>query len=281
MKTILVSIGQDNGVDGALVAAVSVARRFKSYIEGLFAQQIPMVIGGDASAIAPAYFTQITEDWRVAAREARVKFGEFMQHQDIPFGKPASGGEGLVAGWREVEASERQQVGEYGRLFDLIVIGRQDAGGKGGVSAIFESALFDSGRPVLLAPRHAIEALGRCVVIAWNGSTETARTIALGMPFIEAAEEVFVLTVIGGTVPGPSGQQVADLLLRHDVKAKVITVEPSGRTTGEAVLEEASVLGADLVLKGAYTHSRLRQMVFGGATRHILSEAELPILTAH
>jgi nucleotide-binding universal stress UspA family protein len=101
------------------------------------------------------------------------------------------------------------------------------------------------------------------------------------MPFIAAAEKVVVLTVEGGTVPGPSGEEVAAHLARHGVAVSAVTAPASGRTAGEAILEEAASLGADLLFKGAYTHSRLRQMVFGGATRHILEAAELPVLMAH
>ena len=92
---------------------------------------------------------------------------------------------------------------------------------------------------------------------------------------------VLVLTVEGGTVPGPSGEEVAGHLARHGITVSARTVEPAGRTTGEAILAEAAAFDADLILKGAYTHSRLREMIFGGATRHILNAAELPVLMAH
>ena len=114
-----------------------------------------------------------------------------------------------------------------------------------------------------------------------DGSTETARTIALGMPLLAGASKVVVLTVEGGTVPGPSGVQVAEHLVRNGIDANAITVGQDGRLVGEAILAEAGVIGADLLIKGAYTRTRLRQMIFGGATRHILSHATIPVLMAH
>ena len=123
--------------------------------------------------------------------------------------------------------------------------------------------------------------LGKTIVIAWNGSTETARTIALGMPLLQTAEEVVVLTVQGGTVPGPNAEQVAQHLVHNNVNAQTKLVERGSRTVGEAILEETDRIGADLLIKGAFTRSRLRQMIFGGATQHILSAAKVPVFMAH
>ncbi len=90
-----------------------------------------------------------------------------------------------------------------------------------------------------------------------------------------------VLTVQGGTVPGPTGEQLARYLARNGVPSEPMSVNPEGRSTGEAILAQAAALKSDLVVKGAYTQSRLRQMMFGGATRHLLGHATLPVLMAH
>ena len=95
------------------------------------------------------------------------------------------------------------------------------------------------------------------------------------------ADEVQVLTVEGGTVPGPTGADLAAHLRRSGVSATARTIDPSGRSVGDAILSECQNMGADMLFKGAYTHTRLRQMIFGGATRYILSHATLPVLMAH
>jgi nucleotide-binding universal stress UspA family protein len=141
--------------------------------------------------------------------------------------------------------------------------------------------LFESGRPVLVAPPRPPIEIGRSIVIAWNGSTETARAIAFAMPLLLRAERVTVLTVTGGTVPGPAGDRIARSLRFNGVLAQAVHVEPEGRSTGEAILVHAERLGADLLVKGAYTQSRLRQMIFGGATRYLLDHVTLPMLMAH
>src|SRR5262249_24197072 len=119
------------------------------------------------------------------------------------------------------------------------------------------------------------------VLIAWNRSTEQARATALAMSLLHKANRVTVLTVIGGTeVPGPSAEQIIQYLQRNGISAEPMKVELDGKNTGQAILAAAQSSDCDLLIKGAYTQSRLRQMIFGGATRHILENAEIPILLA-
>jgi nucleotide-binding universal stress UspA family protein len=146
--------------------------------------------------------------------------------------------------------------------------------------ATFEAALFESGRPVLVVPQRVGQTLGDNVLIAWNGSTETARTVALAMPILKKAQRITVVSVEGGMVPGPSGPQLAQSLATAGLSVEHKHVTDRQRSAGEVILATAASLGADFLVKGAYTQSRLRQMIFGGQTRHILAEANLPVLFA-
>jgi nucleotide-binding universal stress UspA family protein len=280
MKTILLPYHGNDAGHTALELAYSMAQQFGSYIEGLFVRQPPPIIAGEGITIPGEYLAQLAEEGRRLANTARERFSKYMGAKGVPLQDVSFASERPSAGWREMEGLESQIVGEYGRLFDLIVIGcatRQTAADR---NALCEAALFDSGRPVLVSCAVLPQRLDENVVVAWNGSTETARTIALGMPLLARAKRVVVLTVEGGTVPGPSCDQVAAHLTRNGVKAEAKTV-PMNKTTGETILAEAHALGAGLLLKGAFTHSRLRQMIFGGATSHILAHADLPVFMAH
>jgi nucleotide-binding universal stress UspA family protein len=168
-------------------------------------------------------------------------------------------------------------------VFDVIVLSRPDANTTGLHNKAIESGLFESGRPILVAPPQPGTTIGGNIMIAWNRSTEQARATALAMPLLHTAERVTVLTVTGGTgVPGPSAEQLLGYLQRNGINAEAMNVTVGARgNTGEAVLAAASARGCDLLLKGAYTQSRLRQMIFGGATRHILANTTLPVLLAH
>ena len=164
----------------------------------------------------------------------------------------------------------------------MIVMSRPDADTAAPYNRAIESALFESGRPVLLSPPTAPKQIATNIMIHWNGSTEQARANALAMPLLHLAGRVTVLTVIGGQdVPGPSADRVRKQLQYNGIAAEPMSIELEGRSTGEAVLAAAKAEGCDLLVKGAFTRNRLRQMIFGGATSHIMQHADLPLLMAH
>ncbi|MFT5390773.1 MAG: nucleotide-binding universal stress UspA family protein [Gammaproteobacteria bacterium] len=279
MKSILVPFRDDETARSAVAAACAVAKQFSSHIEGLFIQTPPLVYASEGIAIG-GYVTQLADEEKRRADEAQVRFRELMAAQNVTM-DDVSLETRPNASWQQVDGLSEQIVGEYGRLFDLIAIGRETKNASPDWSVMCESALFDSGRLILLASPTLPSTMGEVISILWNGSTETANTIAMSMPFLAAAKEVKVLCVTGVSVPGPSGEQIAKSLSLHGIPTSVITTDIGDRTPGEAVLEDAYSSGADLLLKGAYANSRLRQMIFGGPTRQILSSTELPVLMGH
>ncbi len=278
LKTLLVPVEQHDLMTSTLDTALLVARRFEGYIEGFalrpaidnFAAMDPV------SSMAVATVRQHDED---AARLARTMFESFMTDRNLS--RADTAGTPPSFAWFDAAPDGDDFVGSYGRVFDLTVLGRPGDEPQTPRMSTLEAALFDSGRPVLIAPPASPQRLGENVLIAWNCSTEQARTTAFAMPLLRRARHVTVLTVEGGTVPGPTGAQLASTLARHGIPAEPVTVKPGKRTTGETILDHAATLGCDLLVKGAYTQSRLRQMIFGGATRHILANADLPVLMAH
>ena len=281
MKTILVPYHEEDAARAALKVAILLAKRFDGYVEGLLVLGEPILTFVPGMIVPPDYLTVAVEEWRRFADRARREFAEATAASEMSMQELEAQGTGLAAGWREMQGDEAEIVGQHGRLFDLIVVGRPQGAVSRRWREIREAALFETGRPVLLAPVETPSSLGKSVVIAWNGSTESARTIAFGMPFLLAAERVEVLTVDGHTVPGPSGSEVAAHLSRHGISATSRTLKTDGRPAGEVILDEAGDIGADLIVKGAFTRSRFRQLVFGGTTQHILDYAKIPVLLAH
>jgi nucleotide-binding universal stress UspA family protein len=280
MKTILVPIGNYDEIQSSLHTALFLARQHSSYIEGVPLRwtSAEFAIGGDVAIAFPV------EQYRreVAAEEQRARqaFESFMQKQNVP--RSSDGATHPSCGWLSEPLEGESFVGNYGRAFDIIVMSRPNANSAIRYQKALESALFDSGRPVLLSPPSPPERVGVKVLIAWNGSTEQARAIAFSLPLLERAERVTVLTVEGGTgVPGPSAEQIIRYLQRNDIPAEPLTVGLDGRNTGESILNAARQLDCDLLIKGAFTQSRLRQMIFGGATQHVMANATLPVLLAH
>lgn len=152
--------------------------------------------------------------------------------------------------------------------------------------AMFEQVLFGSGRPVLLVPPNwKRTAIGRNVVVGWNGKREAARAIADATPFLERAEKVVVAAVDAkpdsdgcGEAPGVD---ITAHLARKKIRAELCNVDGLGRSHGEALLAEARTREADLIVIGGYGRPRLSEWIFGGVTREILERAETPVLISH
>jgi nucleotide-binding universal stress UspA family protein len=285
MKAILVHVDEHDGLPSVLRCALLAASRFGSHMEGLFLWRgVPrMVPVAPEGAFLPA--SDLVEDLERADRERSVRlrqrFEAFMAEHDVSLAVSGRVEGAPSASWSEQVLTGDDAIGTVGRLHDLIVVGRPVDGQPVPMMSALETALFESGRTLLIAPPGTPTTMGDMMVIAWNGSTETARTIALAIPFLAQAKEVVVLSVEDGMVPGPSGADIARYLHRNDIAAAAKTVHRGERAVGAAILAESAALGADLLLKGAYTNSRLRQMIFGGATSHILAYAQIPVIMAH
>jgi nucleotide-binding universal stress UspA family protein len=175
----------------------------------------------------------------------------------------------------------------HARYADVAVMTRpQDGAGAELREEIVEGVLFHSGRPALIAPPGwKGTGIGKRVVVAWDASREATRALSEAQSILEKAEQISVVTVDAkpkmfghGDQPGAN---IAAHLSRRGLPAEVRNVDSMGRSASLAILEEATVLGADLVVMGGYAHSRLRELVFGGATRELLRSATVPLLMAH
>jgi len=281
MKTLLVPFFDDDKAEAALASACFVAERFGSHVEGLFVLRPPPVFEGEGIAMAGSYMTQFREEGRRLADSARQRFEKYIGSKNIESKTVSEPAEGATAAWRELEGLEGPVISDHARLFDMMVIGRDFGHPWFDWQVMCEAGLFESGRPVFVTPAVPVERIGETVLVAWNGGTETARAIAMSMPFLSGAKSVLVLTVEGATVPGPPGEMLAQHLARNGIAASAKTVDAEHRPAGEVVNQEAVDFGADMIVKGAYTNSRLRQLVFGGTTRYLLANATLPLLLAH
>ena len=276
MKTILVPTENHDGMWSALQTALLLARRFESYVEG-FAQHGGSIELPSVDILGTILLNRnITED----VTQARQIFESFMQTNNVPrsTGKDAS----VSFGWLDEVPRDNSFVGSYGRVFDVIVMKRPDSNSIILPNRAIESALFVSGRPILLAPPTPPKDIATNIVVAWNCSTGQTRATALAMPLLWRAKRVTVLTVNGGTqAPCPTAEQLSRCLQRNGIAAEALVVKLEGRSNGKTILETAVSLGCDLLVKGAYTQGRLRQMILGGATHHILTNATMPVLLAH
>ena len=280
MKTILVPFRDDATARAALDLACRAATARGACIEGLFIQTAPLVYASEGIAIG-GYVTQLADEELRRGDEARARFVERVRANGIEFLGEGEAAEGPCAVWRQIDGLGEQIVGEYGRVFDLIAIGRETEESSPDWNVLCEAALFESGRLLFLAPPSLPPTFGERIAVLWNGSTETARTLGAAMPLLLAAREVVVCAVEGVHVPGPTVDRITRCLAANRINARTHVTTLDGRPPGPAVLDDAMETDPDMLLKGAYAQSRLRQMIFGGPTRHILKYAELPVIMGH
>ena len=145
-------------------------------------------------------------------------------------------------------------------------------------SDALHAVLFDSGRPVLIAPREAPSAVSTRVCCAWNGTAESAAAIAAALPWLHQAKAVRLLHADEYQRRGPGVEGVRAYLRWHEIQAEAKLFKPQTKDVGAGLLGAARDFGADLLCMGAYSHSRLRQLILGGVTRHVLENSDMPVL---
>lgn len=199
--------------------------------------------------------------------------------------------DGLPREWRVIGHGGVAELLAYARVADLTIMGRGGAapgapGAPGAIDIAPEQVVSASGTPILVMPAGCVlEAVGRSVVVAWDGSREAARALHDAMPLLRGAETIGVIDV-GYTEdsprPGsPSPEAVCGYLARHDIDADVVTSYAGEHPPSELLLAAARERGADLLVSGAYHHSRARETVLGGVTQDLLDHAPLPLLVSH
>jgi nucleotide-binding universal stress UspA family protein len=196
---------------------------------------------------------------------------------------------GLAFGWRFLEAAEPLGAAALARPYDLVLAGQADPDDpEASFSGKFpESLVMDAGRPVLLLPRSAHDpsfAIRR-VLVAWNGSREAARAVGDAMPLLRRAEAVRVVSAESASGERDGARlpevDVAAWLARHGVRSELASVLRDERDVGAWLLSTANDFDADLIVAGAYGHSRIREFVLGGVTRTLLRSMAVPVLMSH
>lgn len=269
MKSILLPIEPNTCIDAAFVAAGLLAARF----EGLV----------DCVALKPSMVDFIAPDPVVVVLpQTGFSDAEAMKSARDRFEANVSGAALDRFRWSGRAPIDDTGLASLSRVFDITVVGRPGVGRSEPRMTTLEASLFESGRPILMVPPKAPTSIATNVVIHWNASTETARVINDSIRILAKAEQVTLLSVEGNMVPGPRPSEMIDYLGRHGIRASEIYAKPPAKAgAGETILSEARRLGADLILKGAYTQSRLKQMIFGGATQHILQASDIPVILSH
>ncbi|MCF8481089.1 MAG: universal stress protein [Rhodospirillum sp.] len=291
IKTILSVIGDETTGESPLRVALTISKVHGCHVEGFHvmidaAAAIPYVGEAMAGALVEDMVEAAEKDARDRADKAKALFDRVTSELGVSQDGTPPGDGSATATWRETSGPEPEQVALRGRVADLLVLGQPGSNGEPPSLLTLNAALLESGRPVLVAPPESTGGtVGTRVAIAWNGSAEAARAVMGAMPFLVAAEKVTVLIAEADDNDDAADATAHELethLAWHGVQAdiKVLRAGP-GSKAGEALIQACESMGADLLVMGAYTHSRLRQLILGGVTRHILSSALFPVLLSH
>lgn len=277
-KTLLVSLNEIERLDAVLHVAASLANEQKSHVLGLYVIPAPAVYPAVGPYVVPEVFDGLTRYFEEQSKGAKRKFDAVLKRGD------------LSGRWLEVKALApviSETVSEIGRIADLVVVSETNRDGKNGAELDFvENVILGAGRPVLVLPRKSDPDLNtNLIVCGYNGSKESARAVHDAVPILRKAKDVRLLWVDPARDTEPAGAPprtaMAESLHRQGVKAKAESVLSNGVNPAEAVMMKARELGAGMIVMGAYGHSRIREFVLGGATRHALSNLTVPLLMSH
>jgi nucleotide-binding universal stress UspA family protein len=288
IKRILVPLPGPIGHTGEIDIALSAAKALGAHVEALFISQPPVTRGGvsvseyGGGTATVAAINRYAEERDRIAGDARERLARACAAVGIPIlSANDAPGAPLAASWREAEGPYVEIAVQRAAAFDLIVAASATV--TESLMAIAEQSLLQTRRPVLLAPSRLQSDLTDSVMIAWDESPECWHAVSAAIPFLQLAKSVQVISVDrDASRPKASQAEVLVYLRCHGIDATAQVVAPHLRSVGDTLLAVAGEHDAGLLVMGAYSHSRLREMLLGGATRHILKNASArPVLLAH
>ncbi len=275
-KDILVHVDGSKNCASRIELAAMLARAQDAHLIGLFVASNPQV-----PEFVQAMMGQSVQDIQAkfqkeASETAEAQFGALAKASGVP------------SEWRVAEGDPVEQLSLHGRYADLVVVGQRDSSlmSEPGSVDIADELVFELGRPVMVVPYTGhFKKLGERIMVAWNASRESTRAVGDSIPVLRNAKQVTVLAINPkggrnghGAVPGAD---IAQHLARHGVKAEAQHVFAEDVDVGNMLLSRAADENADLIVMGCYGRSRLREMVLGGATRHLLRHMTVPVIMSH
>jgi len=291
IRHILVPLFGYDGDRTSLDAALVVAKRHGAHIAALHVETDPL----EQTPLMVDVGVAITELVEAAERHAshRAKnaaktFADWQATSGTPIDGDPSVRPAVTTAYVNVKGNEEDLISRYGRLTDLVVLARPKKNEAADLIAVrIEDVLFGAGRPVLLVPNGiSADALSHIedgpALVAWNGSIEATRAVTAGLSLIKAMGKVRVISIKEGKRDAHPATDLTHFLAWHGISASVGEAPVDAtKATAEHFLNAARDAKATLIVMGAYSHGRLRQLVLGGVTSHMIDAADLPVLMAH
>ncbi len=268
MKSILLHAARDNAMESRLQAALDIARRCDGHLTLLHGQAYH-----DYLAIDMFGGAHLMADVLAASEELQTEIRQKMSER--------LANEAVKWDWRDTSGATIDMLVEASRFSDLIILSRGDgeAINRNVQRSIIGDIVMDSGRPVLVVPENSKGLSFDRAMVAYDGSPEAASAIRSALPLLKLAEAVEIVEVEEKESEYPL-TDAAEYLARHGISCQIRELKRARQGIAETLLGHAGAFEPDYLVMGAYGHSRLRQTLFGGVTRHMLSEADFPLLLA-
>jgi nucleotide-binding universal stress UspA family protein len=283
IRKILLLLTDTAAGGAALTTTLSIASRWNAHVSALCvrvsgrAAAPPWSVGSPVATVNESVGTaaQSIGGWENAARLA---FESIVASHHATVGEPRHGLDHATASFAVLTERQKDIFAQQARLADLAIVPHPGTKETATFTDELHAALFDSGRPVLLSPGREVEAVGTRVCLAWNGTAESAESVLSALPWMTRADAVCILSAEEYQRHGPAAPDLAAYLAFHGITADIRTFPTIGNSVGAGLLEAARQFGCDLLSMGAYSHSRLRQLMLGGVTQHVLENATIPVL---
>ena len=277
-KTVLVALNEINRLDALTAAANRVAKLDGAFVRGLYTIPAAQIYPSTGFEAVPQMFEGHQTFFKNNLIKVKSAFETAMKQAQLDHKFVSTEGRSPLIS---------DEIIGHGKSADIIIVAATDPAEVSGVELdAIERVLVGAGRPLLVLPRsndHVLD-LDR-IVVGWNGGREAARAVFDAVPLLQAAKSVAVVCVDPKNeervTPEDPGRRIVATLQRHGVKAEAKTMQGGGESAGKALLKHAKEIDGGLIVMGAYGHSRLREFVFGGATRHVLDDMARPVFMSH
>lgn len=283
VRNILVPILPNVAAKTQLDAALQLAVRVGGHVNALYVRPDPASVLAAMPELGLAggfTLTEIEQEGERAARSAHTSFDRWVVANELasePFNHLKLN---TFARWTEEVALPEMAILRHGRISDMTILNRPFRDHLASRQAVV-AAIFDTGRPAIIVPAILPENMLDHIMIAWNGSLEAARAVAGAMRLLHCANRVSIFSSRSPDDDQFAGARLSEALHWHAIDAHCITPDLDGRSMGVTLLQAAEEQKVSMLVMGAYTHSRIREMVLGGVTRHVLGHAEIPVLMTH
>ncbi len=285
IKTIILPIRESDVADSLMETAVSMAIRNNAHLDVLYVQNspehlIPFASLGVSEKMRQSIIESASKSANQQGADLKQRFETICAGQSMAITSRGENPDNPSADFLVRQGARDEMIATYGRLADLILVPQP-------VSitpppSSFEAALRDTGRPVLMVPRKKILVnAGKTLAIGWNASKEAAQAVAAVMGNLQRADKVYVLVSEKRMANLLNAEEVCIYLKCHGVSAEPAVFDTKKQSAGEALLNKTTELNCDRLIVGGYSRPKLRNMILGGVTGHLMKSSDIPVIFVH